>query len=132
MNAQIPEHGVPIRIALLCENPTVYQTLASRLGADRSFVVTGSYDCTIDCVPEALAQQPHVVILGISRITYFNMLICQALRQASSQVRIVVLPSYFDTQEDIQQARTCGADIVLEKSIDTPALMERIRLLVHS
>ncbi len=131
MNGQQPDLAELIRLALLCENPIVYQTLESRLSADRSFVVTGSYDCTIDQVPEALAQRPHVVILGISRITHFNMLICQALRQASAQIRIVVLPSYLDTPEDRQRAHICGADVVLEKSIDTPALIERIRTLVE-
>ncbi len=129
-DGQPPNLARPIRLALLCENPNVYQTLGSRLSADRSFVVTGSYDCTIDQVPEALAQHPHVIILGISRITHFNMLICQALRQASAQTRIVVLPSYLDTPEDTQRAHTCGADVVLEKSINTPALIERIRTLV--
>lgn len=131
MSEQLPEAANPIRVVLLCENPMVYQTLGSRLSADRSFAVVGSFDCIIDFVPEALAQKPQVVILGISRITYFNMLICRAVRQASAEVRIVVLPSYFDTPEDMQQAHTCGADVVLEKSIDTPALIERIRGLVE-
>jgi DNA-binding NarL/FixJ family response regulator len=131
MSEQYPAAAEPIRIVLLCENPIVYQTLGSRLNADLSFVVAGTYDCIIDQVPVALAHQPHVVILGISRITHFNMLICQALRQASTQVRIVVLPSYFDTPEDTERAHTCGADIVLEKSIDTPALMDQIRRLVN-
>ena len=130
MNGQLPGFVAAIRVALLCENPIVYQTLASRLSADRSFVVVGTYDCIIDEVPEALAGQPHVVILGVSRITYFNMLICQTLRQAAPDIHIVVLPSYVDTPEDIPQSHTCGADVVLEKSIDTPALMERIRALV--
>ncbi len=130
MSDQLPGTVNPIRVVLLCENPLVYQTLASRLNADRSFAVVGSFDCTIDFVPEALAQKPQVIILGISRVTYFNMLICQAIRQASAEVRIVVLPSYFGTPEDMQEAHTCGADVVLEKSIDTPALIERIRSLV--
>ncbi len=130
MSEQKPNFAGLIRIALLCENPMVYQTLESRLSADRSLTVVGSYDCTIERVPEVLARQPHVVIMGISRITHFNMLICQALRQTSPKVRIVVLPSYFDTPEDKQRAHACGADVVWEKSIDTPALMERIHALV--
>ncbi len=132
MREQLPNAVNPIRVVLLCENPLVYQTLGSRLSADREFAVVGSFDCIIDNVPEALAQNPQVIILGISRITHFNMLICQAIRQACAEVRIVVLPSYFDTPEDSQQAHTCGADIVLEKSIDTPALIERIRNLMGS
>jgi DNA-binding NarL/FixJ family response regulator len=114
----------------MCENPIVYKTLGPRLSADRSLQVVGWHDCLIELVPEVLAQQPHVVILGISRITHFNMLICQALRQTAPEVRIIILPSYVDTPEDSQDALDCGADIVIEKSIDTPALVEHIHTLV--
>ncbi len=121
---------LPIRISLMGESPIVYKTLGPRLSADRSFEVVGSYDCVIDLVPEAVAPHPHVVILAISRITHFNMLICKALRQAAPDVRIVILPSYLDTPEDRQEALKCGADVVIEKSIDTPALMDHIHALV--
>lgn len=129
MNGQAAA-AAPIRIALMCENPIVYQTLGPRLSADRSLDVVGSHDCTIDMVPAALTRQPHVVILGISRITHFNKIIVQALRQSAPAVRIIMLPSYLDTPEDIPQARAAGADVVLEKSIDTPTLVEQIHLLL--
>jgi two-component system response regulator DevR len=122
----------PIRISLMCESPIVYKTLWPRLSADRSLQVVGWHDCLIELVPEVLAPQPHVVILGISRITHFNMLICKALRQTAPEVRIVILPSYVDTPEDSQDALNCGADVVIEKSIDTPALVEHIHTLVGS
>ncbi len=114
----------------MCENPIVYQTLGPRLSADRSLDVVGSHDCTIEMVPVALALHPHVVILGISRITHFNKIIVQALRQTTPAVRIIMLPSYLDTPEDAAQARAAGADVVLEKSIDTPTLVEHIHSLV--
>ncbi len=120
----------PIRISLMCESPIVYKTLGPRLSADRSLEVVGWHDCLIELVPDVLAAQPHVVILGISRITYFNMLICKALRQNTPDVRIIILPSYVDTPEDTQDALNCGADVVIEKSIDTPALVEHIHALV--
>ena len=120
----------PIRISLMCESPIVYQTLGPRLSADRSLQVVGWHDCLIELVPEVLALQPHVVILGISRITHFNMLICKVLRQTEPGVHIVILPSYLDTPEDAQNALDCGADIVIEKSIDTPTLVEHIHKLV--
>jgi DNA-binding NarL/FixJ family response regulator len=129
MNGQVPA-AEPIRISLMCENPIVYQTLGPRLSADRSLNVVGEHDCTMDAVPVALAQRPHVVILGISRITHFNKMIVQALRQTAPTVRIIMLPSYFDTPDDVSQARTAGADVVLEKSIDTPSLVEHIHVLV--
>jgi DNA-binding NarL/FixJ family response regulator len=129
MNGQEPAES--IRIALMCENPIVYQTLGPRLSADRSLDVVGSHACTIDDVPAALAQTPHIVILGISRITHFNMIIVQALRQAAPAARIIMLPSYIDTPEDAAQARAAGADVVLEKSIDTPTLVEHIHQLVN-
>ena len=115
----------------MCENPIVYQTLGSRLDADRTLDVVSSHDCTIDEVPTALAHQPHVVILGISRITHFNMIVVQALRQTAPKVRIIMLPSYLDTPDDVSQARTAGADVVLEKSIDTPTLVDHIHTLVR-
>ena len=130
MNGQVPATD-SIRISLMCENPIVYQTLGPRLSADRSLDVVGSHDCTIETVPAALAQQPHVVILGISRITHFNKIIVQALRQTAPQVRIIMLPSYVDTPEDAVQARAAGADVVLEKSIDTPTLVAHIHSLVN-
>jgi DNA-binding NarL/FixJ family response regulator len=120
-----------IRISLMCENPIVYQTLGPRLSADRSLQVVGFHDCTIDDVPTALAQHPHVVILGVSRITHFNKIIVQSLRQAAPQVRIIMLPSYIDTPDDAALARQAGADVVLEKSIDTPTLVEHIHSLVN-
>jgi DNA-binding NarL/FixJ family response regulator len=120
-----------IRISLMCESPIVYQTLGPRLSADRSLNVVSSHDCTIDDVSAALAHRPHVVILGISRITHFNKIIVQALRQATPDVRIIMLPSYVDTPDDVLQARTAGADVVLEKSIDTPTLVEHIHSLVN-
>jgi len=130
MNGQ-PSSAAPIRIALMCENPIVYQTLGPRLSADRSLDVVGSHDCTIETVPVALARHPHVVILGISRITHFNKIIVEALRQTAPDVRVIMLPSYVDTPDDVVQARTAGADIVLEKSIDTPTLVEHIHRLVN-
>jgi DNA-binding NarL/FixJ family response regulator len=130
MNAPSSQKPSPIRISLMCENPIVYKTLGPRLSADHAFEVVGSHDCLIELVPEVLVLQPHVVILGISRITHFNMLICQALRQAAPEVRIIILPSYLDTPEDRQNALNCGANVVIEKSIDTPALVEHIHTLV--
>jgi DNA-binding NarL/FixJ family response regulator len=127
-----PLNGVPIRVALMCENPIVYKSLGPRLSADRSFEVVGTYDCTIERVPEVMSRQPHVVILGISRITHFNLMICQAIRQHTPAVRIVMLPSYLDTPEDADTARAYGVDVVIEKSIDTPALVEHIYALVKS
>jgi CheY-like chemotaxis protein len=41
-----------------------------------------------------------------------------------------MLPSYLDTPEDVPQARAAGADVVLEKSIDTPTLVEQIHILL--
>jgi DNA-binding NarL/FixJ family response regulator len=131
MNGHVPPATTPIRIALMCENPIVYQTLGPRLSADRSLDVVGSYDCTIDMVPAALAHRPHVVILGISRITHFNKIIVQALRQAAPTVHIIMLPSYLDTPDDVPQACAAGADVVLEKSIDTPTLVEHIHTLLN-
>ena len=129
MNGQMPPTA-SIRISLMCENPIVYQRLGSRLSADRSLSVVGSHDCTMDAVSVALAQNPHVVILGISRITHFNKIIVQALRQTAPKVGIIMLPSYVDTPDDAVQARAAGADVVLEKSIDTPTLVEHIHTLV--
>ncbi|HSD85677.1 MAG TPA: hypothetical protein VLG46_17575 [Anaerolineae bacterium] len=126
----MPAVITPIRIALMCENPIVYQTLGPRLSADPSLNVVGSYDCTIDHIPVVLAHDPHVIIMGISRITHFNKIIVQALRQAAPAVRIIMLPSYLDTPDDVPQARAAGADIVLEKSIDTPTLVEHIHILL--
>ena len=114
----------------MCENPIVYKTLGPRLGADRTLEVVSSHDCTIDEAPAALAHRPHVVILGISRITHFNLIIVQALRQTAPQVRIIMLPSYVDAPDDVSQACAAGADVVLEKSIDTPALVDHIHTLV--
>ena len=130
MNGDVSSAAAPIRISLMCENPIVYQTLGPRLGADRTLAVVGSHDCTIDDVPTALAHHPHVVILGISRITHFNLLVVQALRQAAPRVRIIMLPSFVDTPDDVSQARAAGADVVLEKSIDTPTLVDHIHTLV--
>ena len=130
MNVSSPQTVSPIRISLMCESPIVYKTLGPRLSADRSLQVVGWHDCLIELVPEVLALQPHVVILGISRITHFNMLICKVLRQTAPEVRIVILPSYVNTPEDSQDALDSGADVVIEKSIDTPALVERIHTLV--
>ncbi len=130
MNGHMPLAAESIRISLMCENPIVYQTLGPRLSADRALSVVGSHDCTIDSIPQALEQHPHVIILGISRITHFNKLVVQALRQAAPKVRIIMLPSYVDTPEDTAQARAAGADVVLEKSIDTPTLVEHIHSLV--
>ncbi len=115
----------------MCESPIVYQTLGPRLSADRALLVVGAHDCTIDAVPAALAHHPHIVILGISRITHFNKIIVEALRQTAPSVRVIMLPSYVDTPDDVLQARTAGADIVLEKSIDTPTLVEHIHRLVN-
>jgi len=130
MNVSSPQTVSPIRISLMCESPIVYKTLGPRLSADRSLQVVGWHDCLIELVPEVLALQPHVVILGISRITHFNMLICKVLRQTAPEVRIVILPSYVNTPEDSQDALDSGADVVIEKSIDTPALVEHIHTLV--
>jgi len=131
MSGRVSPVAAAIRISLMCESPIVYQTLGPRLSADRSLNVVSSHDCTIDEVPTALAHHPHVVILGISRITHFNKIIVQVLRQTTPNVRIIMLPSYLDTPDDVLQARAAGADVVLEKSIDTPILVEHIHRLVN-
>jgi DNA-binding NarL/FixJ family response regulator len=131
MNGEAPPAAESIRIALMCENPIVYRTLGPLLSADRSLEVVSSYDCIIEEVPAVLASHPHIVILGISRITVFNKIIVQALRQTAPRVRIIMLPSYLDTPDDAAQARTAGADVVLEKSINTPTLVEHIHSLAN-
>ena len=131
MNGHVAPGAASIRISLMCESPIVYQTLGPVLSADRSLDVVSSHDCTIDEVPAALAHDPHVVILGIGRITHFNKIIVQALRQTAPNVRIIMLPSYVDTPDDALQAHAAGADVVLEKSIDTPSLVDLIQRLVN-
>lgn len=131
MNGYTTPATASIRVSLMCESPIVHQTLGPRLSADSSLKVVGLHDCTIDAVPLALAQTPHVIIMGISRITHFNRLIVQALRQTAPSVRIIMLPSYMDSPEDAVQACAAGAHVVLEKSIDTPTLVEHIHSLVN-
>ena len=119
-----------IRIALMCENPVVYRSLGPRLSADRAFAVVGTFDCVIDTVPEAAATNPDVVILGISRITHFNMLICKAVKQALPDALIIILPSYVGDTDEVRSARAAGAHSVILKSIDTPALVDQIHALL--
>jgi DNA-binding NarL/FixJ family response regulator len=121
----------PIRVALMCENPIVYRSLSSRLAAAEAFHVVDAIDCQLDNVPLVLAENPDVVILGISRITYFNLLVCQAIRQTNAQTRIVVLPSYEADTVELQEAREAGASAILLKSIDTPKLVDQIHALVN-
>ena len=130
MNAHRPPLATPIRVALMCENQIVCKTLGSRLAADVTLAVVGLYDCVIDRVPEVLAQNPRVVILVVSRITHFNLLIGQTLHQNRPELRVILLPSYLDSPEDKQRALAGGADVVMEKSIDTPALLEQIHTLL--
>jgi DNA-binding NarL/FixJ family response regulator len=42
-----------------------------------------------------------------------------------------MLPSYLDSPDDVSQAQLAGADIVLEKSIDTPTLVEHVHTLIN-
>jgi len=119
-----------IRIALICENPVVYRSLGPRLSVDPTFAVVGTFDCVIDTIPDAAATVPDVVILGISRITHFNMLICKAVKQALPDALIIVLPSYVGDTDEVRSARAAGANSVILKSIDTPALVDQIRALV--
>jgi DNA-binding NarL/FixJ family response regulator len=121
----------PIRVALMCENPSVYQSLSSRLAANAGFEVIEAVDCQLDNVTELMAKQPHVVILGISRITHFNILVCQAIRQANQQTRIVMLPSYESDPTEAQMAYEAGVAAIMLKSIDTPALVDQICLLMN-
>ena len=125
MNAQ------PIRVALMCENPAVYRSLSSRLSADPAFEVAEATDCQVDNVPTVMARDPQVVILGVSRITHFNMLVCQAIRQADARRPIVMLPSYEIDPAEEQRAKAAGVSAIMLKSIDTPALVDRIRALVN-
>jgi DNA-binding NarL/FixJ family response regulator len=128
-----PHPAVPppsIRIALMCENPAVYRSLGPHLSTDRLFEVVGTFDCVLDNVPELAATGPDVVIMGISRITHFNMMVCQALKPQCPDVSIIVLPSYIDATDEVRAAREAGADSVMLKSIDTPALVQQIHTLV--
>jgi DNA-binding NarL/FixJ family response regulator len=82
-------------------------------------------------VPDVAATCPDVVILGISRITHFNMMVCQAIKPRCSNAAIIVLPSYVDATDEVRAAREAGADSVMLKSIDTPALVQQIHTLVE-
>ena len=131
MSGDLSTGATPVRVALMCENPIVCKTLGPRLAAVATLAVVGLFDCVIDRVAEVLAQDPDVVILGVSRVTHFNLLIGQALRQGRPALRVVILSSYLDSPEDRQYALVSGADVVIEKSIDTPALIEQIHALRH-
>lgn len=121
----------PIRVALMCENPAVYRSLSSRLSADPAFEVAEATDCQVDNVAAVMAHDPQVVILGVSRITHFNMLVCEAIRQANPRKPIVVLPSYEIDPAEEERARAAGVAAIMLKSIDTPALVDQIRALVN-
>ncbi len=127
----MPTAKPPIRIALMCENPLVYRSLSSRLAADPAFEVIEATDCQLENVPFVVAQNPQAVLLGISRISHFNLLVCKALHQANPQVNIILLPSYEPEPIDRQNAEESGASAIMLKSIDTPALVDQLRLLVN-
>ena len=131
MDVLKPAKGRPIRVALMCENPRVYRSLGSRLNADPGFTVVGTFDCLIEKVLDVMETQPDVAILGISHITPFNMLVCEAVRQASDGVRIVILPSFTDDPAEFEMAYDAGASAVILKDINTPALVEQIRALTN-
>ena len=120
-----------IRIAMMCENPAVYRSLGPRLSVDRQFEVVGTFDCTLDYVADVAATCPDVIILGISRITHFNMMVCRAIKPHCPDAAIIVLPSYVDQTDEVRAAREAGADSVMLKSIDTPALVQQIHTLVE-
>jgi AmiR/NasT family two-component response regulator len=120
----------PIRVALMCENPAVYRSLLSRLAAEPAIEVAEATDCQLDNVPVVMAHNPQVVILGVSRITHFNLLVCQAIRQTDPTKPIVVLPSYEIDPAEEQSAHAAGVSAIVLKSIDTPALVDQIRTLV--
>lgn len=120
-----------IRVALMCEHPLVYRSLSSRLAADDDFQVVDAIDCQVDNVPVTIAEKPDVIILGVASITHFNMLVCQAIRQANPNIRIVVLPSFEADPSEVQVARDAGAAAIILKSIDTPKLVDQIRTLVN-
>lgn len=126
----LPFADRPIRVALMCENPMVYRSLSSRLAADPEFEVGEATDCQLENVPGVMARDPQVVLLGVARITHFNLLVCQAIRQASPAKPIVVLPSYEADPADEQRARAVGVSAIMLKNIDTPALVDQIRALV--
>lgn len=130
MNARPDVPSTLIRIILMCENPAVYRSLGPRLSVDRQFDVAGMFDCTLDYVGEVAATCPDVIILGISRITHFNMMVCQAIKPQCPDAAIIVLPSYIDQTDEVRAAREAGADSVMLKSIDTPALVQQIHTLV--
>jgi DNA-binding NarL/FixJ family response regulator len=131
MNAHPDVPATTIRIALMCENPAVYRSLGPRLSVDRQFDVVGTFDCTLDYVADVAVTCPDVVILGISRITHFNMMVCQAIKPRCPEAAIIVLPSYVDATDEVRAAREAGADSVMLKSIDTPALVQQIHTLVE-
>jgi DNA-binding NarL/FixJ family response regulator len=131
MNPRPAMPPINIRIALMCENPAVYRSLGPHLSADRMFEVVGTFDCVLDNVPELAATGPDIVILGIARITHFNMMVCQAIKPRCPDVSIIVLPSYIDATDEVRAAREAGADSVMLKSIDTPALVQQIHTLVE-
>jgi DNA-binding NarL/FixJ family response regulator len=129
MNPRADVLFTPIRVVLMCENPLVYRSLGPRLSADRALHVVGTLDCVIDKVADMTAMNPDVVILGISRITHFNMMIVQTVKQLAPDVLVIILPSYVDDTDEVRSARAAGADSVMLKSIDTPALVQQIHTL---
>ncbi len=129
MNPRADVLSTPIRVVLMCENPVVYRSLGPRLSADRALHVIGTFDCVMDKVAEVAGMNPDVVILGISRITHFNMMIVTAIKQITPDVLVIILPSYVDDTDEVRSARSAGADSVMIKSIDTPALVQQIHTL---
>jgi len=129
MNPRADVLSTPIRVILMCENPVVYRSLGPRLSADRALHVIGTFDCVMEKVAEVAGMNPDVVILGISRITHFNMMIVTAIKQITPDVLVIILPSYVDDTDEVRSARSAGADSVMIKSIDTPALVQQIHTL---
>lgn len=131
MNPRSDLFTTPIRIVLMCENPQVYRSLGPRLSADRALHVVGTVDCRMDQVSDVVAMNPDVILLGISRITHFNMMVVTAIKQVTPDVLVIILPSIIDDTDAVQSARDAGADSVMLKSIDTPALVQQIHTLVE-
>jgi DNA-binding NarL/FixJ family response regulator len=119
-----------IRVLLVDDHPLFRRTLAETLHEEDGFVVVGECEDGSEVVEAADRLRPDVVFMDLSMPEMDGLAATQALRDAHSEARVIVLTGEGSSARS--EAMAAGADALVPKDTRLHALLRCVRTVAGS
>ena len=119
-----------IRVLLVDDHPMFRRTLAETLHEEDGLVVVGECEEGSEVVEAAERLRPDVVFMDLSMPVMDGLAATQALRDAHSEARVIVLTGEGSSARS--RAVAAGADALVPKNTRLHALLRCVRTVAGS